>query len=72
MTDEKARSVKYWTDDERPRKRLIAYSNTSLSNAQLLAIKIKKSKAGRSTLDLAMALLVKFNFWDNGMIGCMP
>jgi DNA repair protein RadC len=72
MTDKKARSVKYWPEDERPRKRLIAHGPASLSNAQFLASIIKNGKAGRSALDLAMALLVKLNCWDNGMVGCMP
>jgi len=72
MTVKKARSVKHWPEDERPRERLIAHGPASLSNAQLLAIIIKKGKAGRTALDLAMALLVKFNFPDNGMIGRMP
>lgn len=72
MTAKKARSVKHWPEDERPRERLIAYGTVSLSNAQLLAIIIKYGKAGRTALDLALALLAKLNFWDNGMIGRMP
>lgn len=45
--------------------------SASLSNGQLLAIIIKKGKARRTALDLAMTLLVKSNFPDNGMIGRM-
>ena len=72
MTVKKAMSVKYWIEDERLCKRLIAHGSASLSNAQHLSISIKKGKAGRTTLDLAMALLVKFNFPNKGMIGRMP
>jgi len=72
MTVKKARSVKHWPEDERPRKRFIAHGPASLSNEQLLAIIIKNGKAGRIALYLVMALLVKFSSRDNGMIGRMP
>lgn len=72
MTDKKARSVKYWPEDERPREHLIAHGPASLFNAKLLAIIVKNGKAGRTALELAMALLVKFHFRDNGMIGLVP
>ena len=54
------KSVKHWPADERPRERLIAHGAASLSDAQLLAIIIKNGRAGRSALDLAMELLIKF------------
>lgn len=57
---EKRSSVKEWPEEERPRERLIAHGPASLSDAQLLAIIIKNGRAGRSALDLAMELLVKF------------
>jgi len=60
MPEKKNRSVKHWPEDERPRERLIAHGPASLSDAQLLAIIIKNGKAGRTALDLAMELLVKF------------
>lgn len=61
MRENAGTSVKHWPEDERPRERLIAHGPASLSDAQLLAIIIKNGKAGRTALDLAMALLVKFN-----------
>jgi len=61
MTDKKARSVKHWPEGERPRERLAAHGPATLSKVQLFAIIIKKDKAGRTALDLAMALLVKSN-----------
>lgn len=60
MPQNKRMSVKHWPEDERPRERLIAHGAASLSDAQLLAIIIKNGKAGRSALDLAMDLLIKF------------
>jgi DNA repair protein RadC len=63
MTDKKARSVKYWPEDERPRERLIAHGLASLSKTQLLAIMIKNAKL--DVADLAMALLV-IHFPDSG------
>jgi DNA repair protein RadC len=59
MTDKKARSVKQWPEGERPRERLAVHGPASLSKGQLLAIIIKYYKAGRTALDLAMALLAK-------------
>lgn len=59
MTDKRT-SVKYWPEDERPRERLIAHGAASLSDAQLLAIIIKNGRAGRSSLDVAMELLIRF------------
>jgi DNA repair protein RadC len=61
MTDKKARSVKHWSGGERPRERLTAHGPAALANAQLLAIIIKNDKAGRTALDLAVAILVKSN-----------
>jgi DNA repair protein RadC len=60
MPGKNNRSVKYWPEDERPRERLIAHGPASLSDAQLLAIIIKNGKTGRTALDLALELLVKF------------
>lgn len=57
---EQKKSVKHWPENERPRERLIAHGPSSLSDAQLLAIIIKNGRAGRSALDLALDLLMKF------------
>lgn len=61
MTADHSKSVKHWPEDERPRERLIAHGPASLSDAQLLAIIIKNGKAGRTALDLAMEVLVRFH-----------
>jgi DNA repair protein RadC len=60
MANKGSTSVKNWPEDERPRERLIAHGPASLSDAQLLAIIIKNGRAGRTSLDLALELLVKF------------
>jgi DNA repair protein RadC len=52
MTVKKAKSVKYWPDDERLCKRFIAHGPASLSNEQLFAIIIKEGKAGRTAWTL--------------------
>lgn len=54
------RSVKDWPEDEQPRERLLKHGAASLSDAHLLAIIIKMGKPGRSALDLALELLVRF------------
>ena len=61
MTDKKARNMKHWPEDKRPRERLVAHGPASPFNAQLLAIIIKNGQTRRTALDLAMTLLVKFN-----------
>jgi DNA repair protein RadC len=60
MSDTGKKSVKQWPEDERPRERLIAHGAAALSDAHLLAIIIKNGRAGRSALDLALELLMKF------------
>lgn len=60
MADELRKTVKQWPEEERPRERLIAHGPSTLSDAQLLAIIIKNGKTGRTALDLAMDLLLRF------------
>jgi DNA repair protein RadC len=60
MSEKISKRVKDWPEDERPRERLIAHGAGSLSDAQLLAIIIKNGKAGRSALDVALDILIKF------------
>jgi len=60
MAESGKRSVKQWPEEERPRERLLKHGAASLSDAQLLAIIIKMGKPGRSALDLALELLVRF------------
>ncbi len=53
-------AIKNWPEDERPRERLIKYGAGSLSDAQLLAIILRTGNKDRSAVDLAMALISKF------------
>jgi DNA repair protein RadC len=53
-------TIKDWPEDERPRERLIKYGSESLSDAQLLAIILRTGNKTRSAVDLARALIGKF------------
>ncbi len=48
-------------DLERPRERLLAHGGGSLSDAELLAILLRTGRAGRSALDVARDVLVRFD-----------
>ncbi len=60
MPDERKKSVKEWPEDEQPRERLMKYGAGTLSDAQLLAIIIRNGRDGRSSVDLGIELLDKF------------
>lgn len=49
-----------WPAAERPREKLLAQGPTVLSDAELLAIFLRTGIAGKSAVDLARQLLVKF------------
>jgi DNA repair protein RadC len=49
-----------WPVAERPRERLLAHGATRLSDAELLAIFLRTGLRGQSALDLARALLGRF------------
>lgn len=49
-----------WPADERPREKLLARGPASLSDAELLAIFLRTGVTGRSAVDLARELLVRF------------
>ena len=46
-------SIKNWSEEERPREKLLAAGAVNLSNAELLAILIQNGTARRSALDLS-------------------
>jgi DNA repair protein RadC len=49
-----------WPAAERPREKLLAQGPTSLSDAELLAIFFRTGVAGKTAVDLARELLVRF------------
>lgn len=50
-----------WPDDERPRERLLEQGAEALSDAELLAIFLRVGVRGMSAVDLARALLARFD-----------
>jgi len=49
-----------WPEDERPREKLLARGPAALSDAELLAIFLRTGVVGRSAVDLARDLLIRF------------
>ncbi len=49
-----------WPRSERPREKLLAAGATSLSDAELLAVLLRTGVRGKSAVDLARELLVRF------------
>ncbi len=54
--------IKDWPEDERPRERLLQYGESTLSDAQLLAIMLRTGdhSSGMTAVDLARQLLTTF------------
>lgn len=50
-----------WPSDERPRERLLKQGASSLSDAELLAIFLRTGIVGKSAVDLARDLIVRFD-----------
>jgi DNA repair protein RadC len=50
-----------WPEGERPREKLLSRGAASLSDAELLAIFLRTGVAGKSAVDLARDLLVRFD-----------
>lgn len=62
MEGEKKRvSIKRWSEDERPRERLLKNGASSLSNAELLAILLRSGTRKMSALEVARELLSSCN-----------
>lgn len=53
-------SITDWPEDERPREKLLRHGATVLSDAELLAIFLRTGVVGRSAVDLARDLLIRF------------
>jgi len=49
-----------WPEGERPRERLLAHGAEALSDAELLAIYLRAGVRGKSAVDLARELLLRF------------
>ena len=53
-------SITDWPEDERPREKLLLRGAAVLSDAELLAIFLRTGVVGRSAVDLARDLLIRF------------
>ena len=53
-------SIRNWPADERPREKLLKQGPEALSEAELIAIFLRTGTRGRSAVDVARDLLVKF------------
>ena len=53
-------SITNWPEAERPRERLVAHGAAALSDAELLAIFLRVGAKGKSAVDIARELVVKF------------
>lgn len=54
-------AIKDWPQSERPREKLLERGAAALSDAELLAIFLRTGVAGRSAVDLARDLLLRFD-----------
>lgn len=52
--------IREWSEDDRPREKLLKHGEHTLSNAELLAILIRTGTKGRSAVDIGRELLHKF------------
>ncbi len=66
-------SIKTWSEDERPREKVLLKGVASLSDAELLAILISSGTKEKSALDLArdILLLADNNLHELGRLGVM-
>ncbi|MHB1529824.1 MAG: RadC family protein [Acidiferrobacteraceae bacterium] len=53
-------AIRDWPIEERPREKLLAKGAGALSDAELLAVFLRTGSSGRSALDLARDLLLRF------------
>jgi DNA repair protein RadC len=53
----KARSIKEWAEDDRPREKMLTKGLAALSNAELIAILLRIGTTGESAVELAKKLL---------------
>lgn len=52
--------IREWSEEDRPREKLLKYGEHTLSTAELLAILIRTGMHGRSAVDIGRELLHKF------------
>ncbi len=52
--------IREWSEDDRPREKLLKYGEHALSDAELLAILIRTGTPGRSAVDIGRELLHRF------------
>jgi len=57
--------IREWSEDDRPREKLLKYGEHTLSNAELLAILIRTGTPGRSAVDIGRELLHKYKSLRN-------
>src|SRR5262245_41156440 len=53
-------TIRDWPIDERPREKLLKLGSAALTDAELIAIFLRTGTSGRSALDVARDLLIKF------------
>ncbi len=58
--DETSDAIREWPEDMRPREKLLSRGESSLSDAELLAIVLRVGARGRSAVSLARTLLARF------------
>jgi len=61
MAESEFKSIKNWSEDERPREKLIAHGRQVLSNAELIAILLATGTKNKSAIDVAKDILSKVN-----------
>jgi len=59
------KSIRYWSEDDRPREKLLKNGKNALSNAELIAILLGSGNTDESAVDLAQRVL---NDADNNLI----
>ncbi|KXK37156.1 MAG: DNA repair protein RadC [Saprospiraceae bacterium] len=64
-------SIKSWSEDDRPREKLLARGRQHLSDAELLAILIGSGSRGESAVDLSKRILSDYdnNLFELGKVG---
>ena len=58
-------AIKDWPEEERPREKLLKRGEQSLSDAELLAIFLRTGVPGKTAVDLARDLLIRFKGLGN-------
>jgi len=61
-------AISDWPEGERPRERLLALGPAALSDAELLAIYLRVGVRGKSAVDLARDLLLRFDGRLNALV----